>query len=76
MAGLKLWNYLRENVEVIDTKGRIYRGYVYDFVDEVDNEEEDEINIELINRKFGAPLEITLYESQINKNIKVALSIY
>lgn len=68
--GLKLWNYLRENVEVIDTKGRIYRGYVYDFVDEVDNEEEDEINIDLINRKFGAPLEITLYESQI-KSIRI-----
>lgn len=61
---------------MIDTKGRIYRGYVYDFVDEVDNEEEDEINIELINRKFDDPLEITLYESQIKKNIKVALSIY
>ena len=45
MAGLKLWNYLRENVEVIDTKGRIYRGYVYDFVDEVDNEEEDVVAI-------------------------------
>ena len=70
MAGLKLWNYLLENVEVIDTKGRIYRGYVYDFVDEVDNEEEDEINIDLINRKFGAPLEITLYESQI-KSIQI-----
>ncbi|CAI3252987.1 hypothetical protein CIRMBP1230_00046 [Enterococcus cecorum] len=70
MVGLKLWNYLRENVEVIDTKGRIYRGYVYDFVDEVDNEEEDEINIDLINRKFGAPLEITLYESQI-KSIRI-----
>ena len=70
MAGLKWWNYLRENVEVIDTKGRIYRGYVYDFVDEVDNEEEDEINIELINRKFDDPLEITLYESQI-KSIKI-----
>ena len=70
MSGLKLWNYLRENVEVIDTKGRIYRGHVYDFVDEVDNEEEDEINIELINRKFDDPLEITLYESQI-KSIKI-----
>lgn len=65
----KLWNYLRENVEVVDTNGNVYRGYVYDFVDEVDNEEEDEININLINRKQGEPTEITLYDSEI-KSIK------
>ena len=66
----KLWNYLRENVEVVDTNGNVYRGYVYDFVDEVDNEEDDEISINLINRKPGDPTEITLYDNEI-QSIKI-----
>lgn len=66
----KLWNYLRENVEVVDINGNVYRGYVYDFVDEVDNEEDDEININLINRKPDDPTEVTLYDSEI-KSIKI-----
>ena len=41
----KLWNYLRSKVRVVDINGNIISGLVTDFVDEMDNDEQDEITI-------------------------------
>ena len=41
----QLWNYLRSRVQVITSDGKVIKGLVTDFTDEMDNDEQDEITI-------------------------------
>lgn len=61
----KLWNYLRSRVQVVNSDGKIIKGLVTDFVDEMDNEEQDEITILIDNPSPDEPTEISLYEGEI-----------
>ena len=41
----QLWNYLRSRVQVVNSDGEVIKGLVTDFIDEMDNDEQDEITI-------------------------------
>ena len=45
----QLWNHLRSRVQVVTNDGKIIKGRVIDFVDEMDNDEQDEITILIAN---------------------------
>ena len=62
----QLWNYLRSRVQVVTNDGKIIKGLVTDFVDEMDNDEQDEITILIANPSPEQPTEISLYESEIS----------
>jgi len=62
----QLWNYLRSKVQVVNSDGEIIKGLVTDFVDEMDNDEQDEITILIDNPSPDEPTEIPLYESEIS----------
>ena len=62
----QLWNYLRSRVQVVTNDGKIIKGLVTDFVDEMDNDEQDEITIFIANPSPEEPTEISLYESEIS----------
>ncbi|MDO4659308.1 hypothetical protein [Streptococcus sp.] len=62
----QLWNYLRSRVQVVTNDGKIIKGLVTDFVDEMDNDEQDEITILIANPSSEEPTEISLYESEIS----------
>lgn len=62
----QLWNYLRSRVQVVTNDGKIIKGLVTDFVDEMDNDEQDEITIFIVNPSPEEPTEISLYESEIS----------
>lgn len=62
----QLWNYLRSRVQVVTNDGKIIKGLVTDFVDEMDNDEQDEITILIANPSPEEPTEISLYESEIS----------
>lgn len=64
--GKQLWNYLRSRVQVVTNDGKIIKGLVTDFVDEMDNDEQDEITIFIANPSPEEPTEISLYESEIS----------
>lgn len=61
----QLWNYLRSRVQVVNSDGEIIKGLVTDFVDEVDNDEQDEITILIDNPSPDEPTEVSLYEGDI-----------
>ena len=61
----QLWNYLRSTVQVVNSDGEIIKGLVTDFVDEMDNDEQDEITILLDGSSPDEPTEVSLYESEI-----------
>lgn len=61
----QLWNYLRSRVQVVTNDGKIIKGRVIDFVDEMDNDEQDEITIIIDNPSPDEPTEISLFESEI-----------
>lgn len=61
----KLWNYLRSKVRVVDINGNVIRGLVTDFVDEMDNDEQDEITILIDKSTPDRPTEVSLYERDI-----------
>lgn len=61
----QLWNYLRSRVQVVNSDGKIIKGLVTDFVDEVDNDEQDEITILIDNPIPDEPTEVSLYEGDI-----------
>ncbi|MEY8462503.1 hypothetical protein [Streptococcus merionis] len=61
----QLWNYLRSKVQVVNSGGEIIKGLVTDFVDEMDNDEQDEITILIDGSSPNGPTEISLYESDI-----------
>lgn len=62
----QLWNHLRSRVQVVTNDGKIIKGLVTDFVDEMDNDEQDEITIFIANPSPEEPTEISLYESEIS----------
>ena len=62
----QLWNYLRSRVQAVTNDGKIIKGLVTDFVDEMDNDEQDEITIFIANPSPEEPTEISLYESEIS----------
>lgn len=61
----QLWNYLRSRVKVVNSDGEVIRGFVTDFIDEMDNDEQDEITILIDNPNLDEPTEISLFESEI-----------
>ena len=62
----QLWKYLRSRVQVATNCDKIIKGRVIDFVDEMDNDEQDEITILIDNPGPDEPTEISLYESEIS----------
>ena len=61
----KLWNYLRSRVQVVTNDGKVIKGFVTDFIDEMDNDEQDEITILIDEPSPDEPTEISLFESKI-----------
>ena len=61
----QLWNYLRSKVQVVSSNGEVIKGLVTDFIDEMDNDEQDEITILIDNPSPDEPTEISLFESEI-----------
>ncbi|MEY8436000.1 hypothetical protein AALA56_09405 [Streptococcus hyointestinalis] len=61
----QLWNYLHSKVQVVNSDGQVINGLVTDFVDEMDNDEQDEITILIDNPNLDEPTEISLFESEI-----------
>lgn len=61
----QLWNYLHSRVQVVNSGGKIINGLVTDFIDEMDNDEQDEITILIDNPGPDEPIEISLFESEI-----------
>ena len=61
----RLWIYLRSRVQVVTNCDKIIKGRVIDFVDEMDNDEQDEITILIDNPSPDEPTEISLFESVI-----------
>lgn len=70
MKGLRmskqLWNYLRSRVQVVTSDGKVIKGFVTDFIDEMDNDEQDEITILIDNPSPDEPTEISLFETEIS----------
>ena len=62
----QLWNYLHLRVRVVNSGGKIINGLVTDFIDEMDNDEQDEITILIDNPSFDEPTEISLFETEIS----------
>ena len=61
----QLWNYLRSRVQVVTSDGKTIKGLVTDFIDEMDNDEQDEITILIDTPSPDEPTEISLSESEI-----------
>lgn len=61
----RLWNYLRSRVQVVTSDGKVIKGLVTDFIDEMDNDEQDEITILIDNPSPDEQTEISLFESEI-----------
>lgn len=62
----QLWNYLRSRVQVVTSDGKVIKGFVTDFIDEMDNDEQDEITILIDNPSPDEPTEISLFEREIS----------
>ena len=62
----QLWNYLRSRVQVVTSDGKVIKGFVTDFIDEMDNDEQDEITILVDNPRPDEPTEISLFEREIS----------
>lgn len=62
----QLWNYLRSRVQVVTSDGKVIKGFVTDFIDEMDNDEQDEITIFIDNPSPDEPTEISLFETEIS----------
>lgn len=71
----QLWKYLRSRVQIVTNCDKIIKGRVIDFVDEMDNDEQDEITILIANPSPDEATEISLFESEIVsiKTIQVLL---
>ena len=62
----QLWNYLRSRVQVVTSDGKVIKGFVTDFIDEMDNDEQDEITILIDNPSPDETTEISLFETEIS----------
>ena len=47
--GKQLWNYLRSRVQVVNSDGEVIKGFVTDFIDEMDNDEISLFESEIIS---------------------------
>ncbi len=61
----QLWDYLRSRVQVVTSDGKVIKGFITDFIDEMDNDEQDEITILIDNPSPDEPTEISILESEI-----------
>ena len=61
----QLWDYLRSRVQAVTSDGKVIKGFVTDFIDEMDNDEQDEITILIDNPSPDEPTEISLFENEI-----------
>ena len=61
----QLCKYLRSRVQIVTNCDKIIKGRVIDFVDEMDNDEQDEITILIDNPSPDEATEISLFESEI-----------
>ena len=61
----QLWDYLRSRVQVVTSDGKVIKGFITDFIDEMDNDEQDEITILIDNPSPEEPTEISILESEI-----------
>lgn len=61
----QLWNYLHSKVQAVNSDGQVINGFVTDFIDKMDNDEQDEITILIDNPRPDEPTEISLFESEI-----------
>ena len=61
----QLWKYLRSKVAIITGNGKSLTGLVTDFIDEMDNDEQDEITILIDGSNPDSPTEVSLYEREI-----------
>lgn len=61
----QLWKYLRSKVAIITGNGKSLTGLVTDFIDEMDNNEQDEITILIDGSNPDSPTEVSLYEREI-----------
>lgn len=61
----QLWDYLRSRVQVVKSDGEVIKGLVTEFIDEIDNDEQDELTILIDNPRPDEPTEISLFESEI-----------
>lgn len=52
----QLWDYLRSRVQVVTSDGKVIKGFVTDFIDEMDNDEQDEITILIDNPSLDEQL--------------------
>lgn len=62
----QLWNYRRSRVQVVTSDGKVIKGFVTDFIDEMDNDEQDEITILIDNPSPDEPTEVSLFETEIS----------
>ena len=62
----QLWDYLRSRVQVVTSDGKVIKGFVTDFIDEMDNDEQDEVTILIDNPSPDEPTEISLFETEIS----------
>ena len=51
--------------QVVTSDGKVIKGFVIDFIDEMDNDEQDEITILIDNPSPDEPTEISLFETEI-----------
>lgn len=61
----QLWNYLRSRVQIVNNNDEVIKGLVTDFIDEMDNDEQDEITILIDDPSPGESTEMSLFESEI-----------
>lgn len=61
----QLWDYLRSRVQVVTSDGKVIKGFVTDYIDEMDNDEQDEITVLIDNPSPDEPTEISLFENEI-----------
>lgn len=62
----QIWKYLRSRVEIITSNRESLTGLVTDFVDEMDNDEQDEITILVDSPRPNEPAEISLLDGEIS----------
>lgn len=62
----RLWTYLRSRVKIIKTDGTVLTGVVTDFIDEMDNGEQDEIMLFIDGQNPYKMNEIGLLEDEIS----------
>ena len=76
----QLWNYLHSRVQVVNSGGKIINGLVTDFIDEMDNDEQDEITIlidnpSLMNQLRFLSLRVRLSQLKQSRRLRTIYSL-